>query len=663
MALADLVLEGLTLILAIALGLVLIGGLTYLTITVSTTNNARLAYTGLYIYLPQPIYVNGTLYIPMYNIGYYRAVVKYVYVKGIDGSIHEYAPNLVLGVNQYYVYTLSLGYEPTSITVLASPMDYPGIIKEFSVNVSTVNSIPLIPQSQSQPSSGLIDVTVNDPYNAGWEVTWSYAGQSYSVSQAQSYTWFINPPYVPIQISFTASITSTPNGYYQCQVVPSRVANTYNAGSVQEFNVFCYSVVIQVNDPYGAGWSIGLTPPSGLSWSGSSTQTIYVNQTLNYPQSVSASITSIPPGYQSCSITGPTQITGPGTYTYNVQCQGGVQVYLSVTFTPYKSYVCTYYVSGDALLQYPNGTQKYYYIFFTTTTTTTKTYYLYNGPPGVTVKSIDIDYTSSTLYNANCGDSETQSYNPNPPVTFGINGVYTIYGNVAATSSSSNSGSSGYAEFYLTVNAPSGYSWTVTASGAVSESASGTGPVSNSWWFSIHPTNSPIYFSASKGCTVSPSTITPSSAGNYYVTVNCGGSSSSGSISVSVQDSYGGAGWSVSWSGGGASGSKSGSSSASWSITASGTVDFTALITSNPSSYTCTISPTSTSANPGGSVTFTVSCTSNNQPPPSKYYCIVKPSAGDNVGGGASGAYVSPSGTQYLSPRAVGVVYLGGYTV
>ncbi len=72
MALADLVLEGVMLILVIALGLVLIGGLTYLTMTVSTANNARLAYAGLYIYLPQPVYVNGTLYIPMYNIGYYQ---------------------------------------------------------------------------------------------------------------------------------------------------------------------------------------------------------------------------------------------------------------------------------------------------------------------------------------------------------------------------------------------------------------------------------------------------------------------------------------------------------------------------------------------------------------------------------------------------------------
>jgi len=40
MALADIVLEGLTLILVIALGAVLIGGLSYLTTTTASANNA-----------------------------------------------------------------------------------------------------------------------------------------------------------------------------------------------------------------------------------------------------------------------------------------------------------------------------------------------------------------------------------------------------------------------------------------------------------------------------------------------------------------------------------------------------------------------------------------------------------------------------------------------
>jgi len=75
MALADIVLEGLTLILVIALGAVLIGGLSYLTTTTASANNARLITAGTYVYLAGPTYINGTLYVPMYNIGEYTVEV------------------------------------------------------------------------------------------------------------------------------------------------------------------------------------------------------------------------------------------------------------------------------------------------------------------------------------------------------------------------------------------------------------------------------------------------------------------------------------------------------------------------------------------------------------------------------------------------------------
>jgi hypothetical protein len=76
----------------------------------------------------------------------------------------------------------------------------------------------------------------------------------------------------------------------------------------------------------------------------------------------------------------------------------------------------------------------------------------------------------------------------------------------------------------------------------------------------------------------------------------------------------------------------------------------TASITSNPSGYTCTINPSSEQVTSGNSYTFTVSCVQSSQPqPPSNYFCIVNPSASDNIGGG-SGAYVRPSGTQYIPP-------------
>ena len=291
MALADLVLEGLTLILVIALGLVLIGSLAYLTMTVTSANNARLAYAGLYVYLPQPFYVNGTLYVPMLNIGYYKALVRYVYVRAVDGSVHVYAPGLVLGLGQYYVYRVSLGYEPVAVTVVASPVGYPGVVREFSANVTGVSSVPVVTLSGPGTGGGLIEVIVNDPYGAGWRVTWSYAGQTYSMSQSQSYTWYINPPYAPIQISFQASITQNPsaNGInYTCQVNPSQVSGSYGPGSVITFNVECgaeYYVVVQLYAPCNNWYGVSAwTDTQSVSVGGYSTQhTFTLYYTSNDP--------------------------------------------------------------------------------------------------------------------------------------------------------------------------------------------------------------------------------------------------------------------------------------------------------------------------------------------------------------------------------------------
>ncbi|MGC8542735.1 MAG: hypothetical protein ACP5NQ_02240, partial [Vulcanisaeta sp.] len=237
MALADLVLEGLTLILVIALGAVLIGGLTYLAMSVVSANNARLAAAGTYVYLPGPVFINGTIYVPMYNIGKYTVSIDYVIIKDINGGLHKYPLNLVLSPGQYYVYELTINYDPTALTIIASPLNEPRLALEFNANITTPGTVPLTPLYLSS-GSGLITVTVNDPYGAGWSVDWSYNGQSFSVDQSQSYTWYINPPYVPIQISFQASITSNPSGY-TCQIQPSSVTSTYGPGSTQEFTVSC----------------------------------------------------------------------------------------------------------------------------------------------------------------------------------------------------------------------------------------------------------------------------------------------------------------------------------------------------------------------------------------------------------------------------------------
>jgi hypothetical protein len=323
----------------------------------------------------------------MLYIGYYQALVRYIYVRDADGSIHEYAPDLVLGINQYYVYALSLNYEPAAVTVVASPTNYLSIVKEFSANVSTVNTIPLIPQAQSQTSPGLIDVVVNDPYNAGWVVVWSYSGQSYSVSQSQSYTWFINPPYVPIQISFTATITQNPSGH-QCQIQPSYVSKTYSAGDVQTFNVTCtyappgsggggngnggggggggnggggggggnsYTVTVYVNAPSGVSWTVYLDQVIAGSlvyidwWSGTGNggpYTATVSSGLTYEFVVK----NLPSG---CSASGsPYGIgqtwtpTGSFTETITITCQNNNQ-----PPPPQPSNTCTYSYSASANVQ------------------------------------------------------------------------------------------------------------------------------------------------------------------------------------------------------------------------------------------------------------------------------------------------------------------------
>jgi len=141
-------------------------------------------------------------------------------------------------------------------------------------------------------------------------------------------------------------------------------------------------------------------------------------------------------------------------------------------------------------------------------------------------------------------------------------------------------------------------------------------------------------------CTISPSTEQVTSGNTYTFTVSCVQSSQPQPITVSVSDSYG-AGWLITWSGA-ASGSQSGSSSDTFTVqpTSNVAVTFTASITSNPSGYQCTISPSSTTAYPGQSVSFTVSCQ------PIAYYVYVTVT-GDSPGAGwqVSSSVTSISGT------------------
>jgi|GEM_PF-2279368 len=433
MALADIVLEGLTLILVIALGAVLIGGLSYLTTTTASTNNARLITAGTYVYLAGPTYINGTLYVPMYNIGEYTVDVKYLFVEELNG-VQEYATNIILKPGQYYVYELSIDYTPKAVTIVVSPTRDPKLVLEFNSNVSTPGPIALTPMSQGSSGGGLIAVSVVDPYNAGWTVSWSYSGQSYSLSKSTSYTWFINPPYVPIQITFSASITQNPTGY-ACQVVPSSVTNTYNAGSVQAFNVTCSiaPITVSVSDSYNAGWSITWNGAASGSQSGSSSTTFTIQPSTNGAVSLTASITSTPSGYSSCSISPQSTTANPGqTVTFTVSCSGGsspppgggneyAYVYTDISAPSNVSWTVYLYFDGQLDATYQgSGSQYYGPAVFSSSGTVS---YKVSGIPS----TCSVSYSPSQSFSISPGNSYTETITitcqgqqpPPPPTTYG----------------------------------------------------------------------------------------------------------------------------------------------------------------------------------------------------------------------------------------------------
>jgi hypothetical protein len=362
---------------------------------------------------------------------------------------------------------------------------------------------------------------VNDPYNAGWKVTWSYPigttspvpnppvsnpspnYQIYVMSGSSTYGWCINPPYTPIQISFKASITKNPPGL-TCQIVPTSVSKTYSAGSVQEFTVIC-PITVVVNDPYNAGWQISWSGAASGSKSGSSsTKFEVITTSVNGSVAFTASIPS--PFSSICSIA-PTNATAyPGqTVTFTVSC----------TRPPYFVYVT---VTGDS-----------------------------------------------------CGIG------------------WTIYSSVSSISGKGNVKNAmlaigGYTDWLEVViwDAPNGQ-WDFEPGGT---------KVTN---------GSSVTFTAT--C---PQSSGGSGNNNYYIYV------------VVINNSLG-AGWQIKSSVSSISGT--GNTNSPQQLKIGGKTDtLTAQITSNPSGYTCTISPGSTPATNGSTYTFTVSCVQLSYPP-----CTVEP--------------------------------------
>jgi hypothetical protein len=403
--------------------------------------------------------------------------------------------------------------------------------------------------------SGLIEVVVNDPYNAGWSVSWTYPGlstspspypwfntaPSYSMSGSSSKVWFINPPYVPIQISFKASITQNPTGY-KCQINPTSVTATYSGGSVQEFTVTCTSAAdIVIEDYYYGSFN-----QYGYYVCGDP-----VKYTINYWGNAT------------------------GTLSGQVPCIGWN-----------SKYNITYAIPT-------NGT-----IYWKLT-------------------SVSIPSDTTCII-----DPQSGSVNPGQVATIIFSCIYMP-----------SSGSSNYWVYVSVTGDSYGAGWKIASSAG---SITGTGNVNDEQLYIGGPsdtltasiTSNPSGYT----CTISPSSESVISGYHYTFTVSC--QSTGGSppppppggnnyfVYVTVTNDTLGAGWQVSSSVASISGT--GNTNSPQQLKIGGQTDtLTAQITSNPSGYTCTISPGSTQATNGSTYTFTVSCVQSSQPP--QQPCTVEP--------------------------------------
>jgi hypothetical protein len=480
----------------------------------------------------------------------------------------------------------------------------------------------------SQPSQAAFGVgnascpilaVVNDPYNAGWKVTWSYPigttspvpnppvsnpspnYQIYVMSGSSTYGWCINPPYTPIQISFKASITKNPPGL-TCQIVPTSVSKTYSAGSVQEFTVIC-PITVVVNDPYNAGWQISWSGAASGSKSGSSsTKFEVITTSVNGSVAFTASIPS--PFSSICSIA-PTNATAyPGqTVTFTVSC----------TRPPYFVYVT---VTGDSC---GIGWTIYSSVSSISGKGNVKNAMLAIG--GYT------DWLEVVIWDAPNGQWDFEP--GGTKVTNGSSVTFTA----TCPQSSGGSGNNNYYIYVVVINNSLGAGWQIKSSVS---SISGTGNTNSPQQLKIGGQTDTVYASITSNpsgytCTISPSSDIVSSGATYTFTVSCSNSggnnppppppppSNNYFVYVTVKNDSLGAGWKISSSVASISGT--GNTNSPQQLKIGGKTDtLTAQITSNPSGYTCTISPGSTPATNGSTYTFTVSCVQLSYPP-----CTVEP--------------------------------------
>ncbi len=266
---------------------------------------------------------NGSYYLGVVNTGYEPIIIKDVYLNNSGVLSINSKP---LTHNQWFFEQTN--QLPTAVMV-CSAID-PRVCEVIPVHGwSTVDPTSILGNSSG---SGLIGVVVHDPYNIGWEVAWTYVAPSYfgglgaaasypesyggfiegvlgypgdmvyALSESSSYTWFINPPYVPIALGFRAWITNNPTGR-TCLIVPGFIIKSYNAGSVQVFNVTCepaVEVIVWYIDSFG-------------------TLNQYPTYTINYS------------GGASGVISGPPSEPSPGSQTYDYVIPTNNSITLTLT--------------------------------------------------------------------------------------------------------------------------------------------------------------------------------------------------------------------------------------------------------------------------------------------------------------------------------------------
>jgi hypothetical protein len=180
--------------------------------------------------------------------------------------------------------------------------------------------------------------SVSDSQNAGWEVTWTMAGGTYSVSESTSYQWCIVPNYYPITINFQSTITNNPSNY-QCSISPSQAQVNYNGTpTTVPFTVTCqqsqssppgggnnnnnYFVYVTVTgDSYGAGWEVSSGDYDITGTGNVNNEKLAI---IGPGITIRAWITSNPSGY-TCTISpgSYSNVQNGSTYTFTVNCVQG----------------------------------------------------------------------------------------------------------------------------------------------------------------------------------------------------------------------------------------------------------------------------------------------------------------------------------------------------